>query len=518
MSIAQAFASYRQGKLADAEAVCTRILAAAPEDFDALHLLGLLRHQQKRNVEALQLVGAVLKRAPHSAEVLNNCGLILAALARHEEALAHFDRALASSAGYLHALKNRAAALKSLSRYEEALAAYAAVLAVKPDELDALNECGGLHLRLGRPAAAIACYDRALAAAPRLVELNINRATALAAMRRFDDALQSLAAAIAIQPDCAVAHYRASLIHLRLGDFKKGWRGFEWRLRSERAPKMRQVDAPLWLGDRPLEGKTILLLSEQGFGDTIQFLRYASLVAALGATVMLDVPRELKTLAATVPGVAAVFDHSEPTPPVDFYSPLLSLPRAFQSDLATVPANIPYLRPSDERLKRWRERVPRNGRRKIGICWAGSNAHLNDHNRSIALDRFARVLAVPNLDFVSLQRETGDAQAAILRNHHVIAFGRELRDFADTAAALATLDLVISVDTSVAHLAGAMGKGVALLLPFAPDWRWMDDRSDSPWYPTMRLFRQPTMGDWDSVLERLCQELGAVAARPTRSG
>ncbi len=518
MSIAQAFASYQQGKLADAEAVCTRILAAAPGDFDALHLLGLLRHQQMRDAEALELIGAVLKRAPRSPEVLNNYGLILAALARHEEALAHFDRALAISAGYLHALKNRARALKALSRHEQALAAHEAVLAAKPDELDALNECGGLHLRLGRPAAAIACYDRALAIAPRLVQLHINRATALAAARRFDDALHGLASAIAIQPDCAEAHYRASLIHLRRGDFKHGWRGFAWRLRTERAPKMRQVAAPLWLGGQPLDGKTILLLSEQGFGDTIQFLRYAPLVAALGAAVILDVPCELKALAAAVPGVAAVFDHDEPTPPVDFYSPLLSLPLSFQTELATVPANVPYLRPSDDRLRRWRERMPQNGRRTVGICWAGSKAHLNDHNRSIGLDRFARILAVPNLNFVSVQKEISEAEAAILRDHHVAALGRELRDFADTAAVLAMLDLLVAVDTSVAHLAGALGKAVALLLPFAPDWRWMDDRSESPWYPTMRLFRQATIGDWDGVLERLCRELSAMAARTTRSG
>jgi len=234
----------------------------------------------------------------------------------------------------------------------------------------------------------------------------------------------------------------------------------------------------LWLPDtnRFLEG----FLLAFAIPGVIAAAATTPLVAALGAKVVLGVQSPLKAIAATVPGVSLVLGEGEPLPPVDFLCPLLSLPLAFQTELASVPANIPYLRPQDERLNKWRGRLPANGRPRIGLCWAGSGTHLNDRNRSIALEHFATLLSVPGVDFVSLQKEVGEPQSAPLRAHGVTQLGREFTDFADTAAVLAMLDLLVSVDTSVAHLAGAMGKAVALLLPFAPDFRWLLDRSDSP--------------------------------------
>jgi len=512
--IEQASALHQAGKVDEAAGICIGILAVKPDHYDALHLLGLLRHRQGRNAEALRLVGAVLKRAPRSAEALDNYGLILAALGRHDEALACFEEVLAINADHRNALNNRAAALKRLKRYEEALAAYQAVLARKADDLGALNECGGLNVWLGRPAQALACYETAIAIAPRTAELHINKGTALVALNRSAEALQCFTAAAAIEPESAEARYNASLVRLRLGDFKTGWREYEWRWRkADRAGRPRDIAAPLWLGKEPLAGKSILLLAEQGFGDTINFLRYAQLVAARGATVILEVQSPLKAIAATVPGVALVLGDGEPVPQVDFHCPLLSLPLAFQTELATVPANIPYLRPQQERLAKWQDRVPAPGRLRVGICWAGSNVHLNDRNRSIPLRRFAKLLSIPDLVFVSVQKEVNGEEAAILRERGVIQLGQEFTDFADTAAVVAMLDLIISVDTSVAHLAGAMAKAVGLLLPFAPDFRWMLDRSDSPWYPTMRLFRQTARGDWDGPIARMHRELSGVACR-----
>ncbi|MGO9047041.1 MAG: tetratricopeptide repeat protein [Xanthobacteraceae bacterium] len=461
--IEQALALQQRGQLADAERILRAILAAEPGQLDAQHLLGLICHQQGRNVEALQLVGAVLKRAPRSAQILNNYGLILAALARHQEALACFEDALAMGADNLAARRNRAASLKRLRQFDQALAAYEAVLAVNPNDLEALNECGGLHTWLGCPAEAVACFDRALAVAPHIAELHINKGTALVALNRQQEALESFAAAIAIDPERAEAQYNASLVRLRLGDFRSGWRQYEWRWRKfVGAGQGRSSAAPLWLGGEPIRDKTILLLAEQGLGDTIHFVRYAPLVAALGAKVVLGVQSPLKAIAATVPGVSLVLGEGEPLPPVDFLCPLLSLPLAFQTELASVPANIPYLRPQDERLNKWRGRLPGNGRPRIGLCWAGSGTHLNDRNRSIALEHFATLLSVPGVDFVSLQKEVGEPQSALLRAHGVTQLGREFTDFADTAAVLAMLDLLVSVDTSVAHLAGAMGKAVAI--------------------------------------------------------
>jgi tetratricopeptide (TPR) repeat protein len=511
-SIAEAFARFQEGRLADAETICNVILTAQPEDFDSLHLLGLLRHRQGRNAEALRLVAAVLRRAPRSAEVLSNYGLILTALKRHEEALACFEDALASDAGHLLALKNRAASLKSLGRHDEALAAFAAVHAARPDDIDVLNECGGLLVRLGQIEAALACYDRALTLAPQVAELQVNKGSALAAAGRFMDALACFNAAIAIDPQCAEAHYRASLIRLRSGDFKNGWCDYEWRWRTQCTPQVRRVNAPLWRG-APIAGKTILVLAEQGYGDTIQFIRYVPMIAARGARVILDVPPPLYEIALGMDGVAAVLSTDAPAPRVDYQCPFMTLPLAFATELTTIPAHVPYIQPSPELVAEWRDRLPQTGRPRIGLCWAGSSAHLNDHNRSIALSRFAEILSLPDLHFVSMQRDADAEAQAILQRHGVVELGQDFESFSDTAAVLAELDVLISVDTAVAHLAGALGKAVALLLPYPAEWRWFAGRADSPWYPTMRLFRQTAAGDWDTPLARLYKELGLLAQR-----
>jgi ADP-heptose:LPS heptosyltransferase len=240
------------------------------------------------------------------------------------------------------------------------------------------------------------------------------------------------------------------------------------------------------------------------------------MVAALGARVTLVVQPPLRAIAATVSGVAQVLTDGDAVPDFDLHCPLLSLPHAFGTEVATIPAHIPYLRPFAERLAKWRDKLPSHGRLRVGICWAGTSAHLNDRDRSIPIGRFVQVLSVPGLDFVSLQRDVTEAQAAVLRDHGVAALGQDFKDFADTAAVAAMLDLVVSVDTSVAHLAGAIGKAVALLVPFSPDFRWMLQRTDSPWYPTLRLFRQTALGDWSAPLDQLCRELTDLAVRPAK--
>jgi Tetratricopeptide repeat/TPR repeat len=428
------------------------------------------------------------------------------------------ERAAADSSAAVEALYDHGNALMRLQRYEDALAAFEAILTTTPGHPGALNGAGGVLTRLGRPERALPCYDLALATASRAVELHVNKGTALVALNRFEEAMRCFLAAIAIEPERAEAHYNAGLVRLRLGDFAAGWRMFEWRWRkADWAGKRRDFAAALWLGDEPIKGKTILLHAEQGFGDTIQFVRYAALVAGRGASVILECQPELKTMLASVEGAAAVFARGEPLPAFDIHCPLMSLPLAFATELAAVPARIPYLRARQDWVAKWRDRLPANGRLRVGLCWAGSAAHLNDRNRSIPLERLIPVLVVPGLDFVSLQKDVSAAQAAILHNHGVIELGGEFTDFSDTAAVLSMLDLVVAVDTSIAHLAGAMGKAVALLLPFSSDFRWLLDRTDSPWYPTMRLFRQTRIGDWDGPLDRLRQELGDIARRPGKA-
>ncbi len=298
-----------------------------------------------------------------------------------------------------------------------------------------------------------------------------------------------------------------------LGDFRDGWKQYEYRWKKKHFVSERpSYPQPMWRGEKDLHGKTIFLRAEQGLGDTIHFVRYVPLIAALGARVLLGVQPPLKAIAPTVPGVAQVFSDGDALPDFDLYCPLLSLPLAFETELATIPANIPYIRPYQERLAKWRGRMPDSGRLRVGICWAGTSMHLNDRNRSMPLERLGPLFSVPGLDFVSVQKEVSEAQAAILREHGVVQLGQEFTDFADTAAVVAMLDLLITVDTSVAHLAGAMGKAVAMLVPFSPDFRWLLDRTDSPWYPTHAAV--PAAGD--RRLERadreLRQELADVAA------
>ena len=297
------------------------------------------------------------------------------------------------------------------------------------------------------------------------------------------------------------------MARLTLGDFS-GWRGYEARwgvgfLASHR----RSFAAPLWRGDQSLDGKTILLHAEQGYGDTLQFVRYAPLFAGRGANVILEVQPELARLLSPLPGVAAVIARGNPLPSFDCHCPLMSLPLAFATELATIPAQIPYIAPADQDVALWRERLPRR-RPRIGLVWSGERSHDNDRNRSLRLETLLPLLRTPDATFVSLQHEVRDEDAGLLQQQSaVVHVGDRFRDFADTAAAVALLDAVIAADTAVAHLAGAMGKPLLLLLPFGADFRWLRERDDSPWYPTARLFRQPSAGNWGDAVRRVAEAL-----------
>jgi tetratricopeptide (TPR) repeat protein len=543
-TLQEAIALHRQGRLPEADKLYARILKSFPEQFDALHLSGLAKLQSGKAGEAHRLITAALKVAPQSADAHANLGLVLGALKRPDDALASFDRALELAPDHLEALGNRGNvlldlnrpdaalacfdrllareprhlpsrvnrgnALMALGRPEEAIAEYDAALALNPHDGKAqLNRASALF-RLGRPADALAGFDRVLASAPQYAEAHVGRGQALQALGRHADALASYRQAAALRKDYADAHFNAALALLTLGDYRAGFAEYEWRWKRSGIAH-RGFGKPLWLGDYPLGRKTILLHAEQGVGDTIMFARYAPLLARSGAGVVLEVQSELKELLAQFNGVTVVA-RGEALPRFDVHCPLGSLPLALKTEPGSVPADIPYLHASAERIAAWRPRLAALGNKRVGLVWAGNPAHVNDRNRSIALSRLTPLLSTPGITFVGLQREvpTGERREVLALPPVLINFGEEFTDFSDTVAVISSCDLVISVDTAVAHVAAAMGRPTFLLLPFWPDWRWTLTGETSPWYPHARLFRQGADGDWDRVIARVRSEIAAM--------
>jgi tetratricopeptide (TPR) repeat protein len=499
----QAFNCFQQGDLDRTERLCAGILEHRPSDFDALHLLGMLNFQRRRMVEALCFLSDALKINSSSSDAMSNLGLALHATGRYEEAIASYRNALRLAPDHPEILYNLGNACLEQGGVAEALSSYDGVLARHPGHVGALVNRGNTLLRFNRPLEAIASYDAALAALPGHPQILTNRGHALRRLDKPVEALVDFEAALATAPEFPEAHFEAGMTLLSMGDFEAGWKAYEWRWRTGAfARHRRQLQAPLWLGDAPISGKTILLHAEQGFGDTIQFIRYAPLLTGQGARVVCEVQPELQPLLSQIEGVTVIAS-GEPLPAFDLHCPLLSLPCAFATRLETIPADVPYLAAPPDRVAYWRDRLP-PGRPRAGLVWAGSPSHKNDSNRSIALADLAPLFANPSLCCLSLQCDLRSADNEILRGlPNLVHLGDGLRDFADTAAVISLLDIVISVDTAVAHLAGAMGKPVVILLPYAADFRWMRNRDDSPWYPTAELFRQPAFGDWDSVIARV---------------
>ncbi|MGC2811547.1 MAG: tetratricopeptide repeat protein [Bradyrhizobium sp.] len=503
----QAYNSFQRGEFDKTTRLCAGILEHRPEDFDALHLLGLLNYQRHRMVEALHFLSAALKVNSGSSDAMSNLGLALDATGRYEEAISSFRRALQLAPDHPEILFNLGNVYLKLGCIAEALASYEGVLTNEPAHVGSLVNRGNALLRLNRPDEALASYDHALTLVPGHPQILTNRGHARRRLDRPGEALVDFNAALAAAPQFAEAHFEAAMTLLSLGNFAAGWKEYEWRWKTDAfATHRRQYPAPLWLGDESISGKTILLHAEQGLGDTIQFIRYAPLLARRGAHVVCEVQPELQPLLSQLRDIE-VIACGQPLPAFDLHCPLLSLPLAFATQPATIPADVPYLAASAERCEYWRERLPA-GRPRAGFVWSGSPSHKNDSNRSIPLARLAAWFATPPLQCISLQSELRDADREVLRGlPNLIHPGDSVRDFADTAAIISLLDVVVSVDTAVAHLAGAMGRPVVILLPYAADFRWMRDREDSAWYPTAKLIRQPAFGDWDTVIARLPDQL-----------
>jgi tetratricopeptide (TPR) repeat protein len=541
----QAVSAHRQGRFPAAEALYQAVLAQDPDHPGALHQLGTLRFQQGDLDDALRLMRRALERDPDSSDAHINFGVTLHALNRPADALEHLETAIRLDPERADAHYNLGRALHALMRFAEAGEHYERTLALKPNHAEAHNNLGNVLLALNRRQQALASFESALAIRPDYADAHSNLGIALHALDRYEEALASYARALAIRPDHADAHnnlglalrdmnrhaeaiacferaqavkpdlvdaqVNESLARLALGDFEAGWKKYEWR-RLTASFHRRKSPRPLWLGNWDLSGKTILLHGEQGLGDTLQFSRYVPRVARQGAQIILAVQRPLAPLLAGLAGVSILRAQGDAIPPYDCYCPLPSLPLAFQTAVTTIPAEVPYVSVPADRNAKWRPAMEAIGRPRIGLMWAGNLAHPN-RRRWIPLRLLLPLTQTRDVHFVALQRELPEGDAQLLESANVATFlGDRQADLADTAAIIAALDLVITVDTSIAHLAGAMGKPVWVLLPFSADWRWLRHRHDSPWYPTARLFRQPALGDWAGAVTQVGNALAERAA------
>jgi tetratricopeptide (TPR) repeat protein len=488
-----------QGKPDEAVACLRRVLQRKPDYAEAHYNLGNALKNQEQHAEAVLCYRRALELKPDHAEAQNNLGVALKDLGKLDEAIACFQRLLQWKPDYAEAHNNLGNTFRKQEKLEAAAACYRRTLELTPDYAQAHNNLGLTLKDLGHLDMAVACCRRAIELLPDYAEAHNNLGNALAYQGKLDEAVACYEQALQWKPDHADAHFNRSLVWLRKGDFERGWPEYEWRwqMKEFRPPRFRQ---PVWDG-RPLERRSILLRAEQGFGDTLQFVRYATLVKERGARVLLQCQRPFLRLLASCPGVDAAIGQGEDLPAFDVHAPLLSLPGIFRTSLETIPADVPYLFADPGLIEHWRTELGPIAGFKIGIFWQGTTT---DPARIIPLSCFESLAGLPGVRFVSLQKGSGVEQLQDWPDRFPITeVGSRLDDFMDTAAVLRNLDLVIACDTAVAHLAGAIGVPVWVALPFAADWRWLLDRSDNPWYPTMRLFRQKQRGDWAGVFEQI---------------
>jgi tetratricopeptide (TPR) repeat protein len=457
---------------------------------------------------------------PNSAVTDVNLADLLINLGRREDALAALDLAVEARPNDARALQLRAVCLRGLGRLERSLVDSTRAHALDPSNAGICNNIGAVLQELGRHEEALHWLDMAIARRPNDVEALNNKALALHQQHRLAEAAATYDRVKAVDPSNAGATLGMAHLHLLRGNFEAGWTGREARWRVAGLPIVYpKFSQPVWLGQTDIAGKTILIYADEGMGDAILFARYLPMVAARGARVILAVHEGLVPLLSGVEGVSQCVANTslDAMPAFDTYCPILSLPLAFGTQLGTLPAEIPYLpRPADGSVRAWNDRLPSHDRLRVGLAWAGNPSHSNDVNRSIPLGLLAPVADVA-ATFVSLQKDLRPGDTSILERTRIVDPTADLTDFAETAALLCCLDLVITVDTSVAHLAGALGRPTWLLLPHTPDYRWMLDRDDSPWYPTLRLFRQSERRDWAEVLDRMRSELVERSASFGRS-
>lgn len=498
------------GRTGESRTRLEQALARNPGNALARHNLGLAWAHAGDHAQALAHFDLALQLHKAYPDALCNRGIALVNLQRFDDALASFDAALAAQPDHAAALAQRAAVLLRLGRFEDALAGATAALARDPGRTDALHTQGEALLSLHRFEEALASFGKAVEREPQLPDGHNKRAVALMNLRRFDDAADAFDQAAAFAPDPAPVHFNKSMLLLLTGRLREGWALYEWRLRGGKPIPYDAPPGPAWTGEEDLHGKTLWVGAEQGLGDMIQVARYVPLLQARGARVILEAPKPLKPLMASLGGGVQLVAKGGPRPPFSLHCPVMSLPGLFATELRTIPAAVPYLHADTGRVQAWTQRLGEAKALRVGLAWSGWKGNPGDARRSIPLHLLAPLLALP-VEAHSLQTEYREGDEERMQQLGIADHRQQLTDFAETAALVANLDLVISVDTSVAHLAGAMGKPVWVLLPHLPDYRWLLDRPDSPWYPTATLFRQAAAGDWAAVIAEAASALAARA-------
>jgi tetratricopeptide (TPR) repeat protein len=481
-----------------------RWLESHPDDHEVLNSLARSLELVGRLEEALSCVNRCLALQPDFITDFVNRAHLLERLSRPAEALESLNRALDLNPAHVEILIKRAHVLHRLGRREDAFESADRAVKLNPQQLSALNMRGMLLDDLGRRSEACADFEAILAMDPGYADAITNRAILHARAGEFAEALAAYDRSLALKPAQSNAIYNRAVVRLVLGDWIQGFREFEsrWTLFPHEASRLRRL-APMWDGQADLNGKTLLLHHEQGYGDTLQLCRYATVVKRRGAKVVIAVPAALKRLMSTLAGSPSVASESEPVPQHDFHCPLMSLPMTLGTTPSTVPASVPYLRADPKIAHRWHEQLGARQRVRIGLCWSGRRYPPINTTRDMSFDAVALLLSL-DADFYCLQTELTEEERSRLAAHANIRwFGDQFGDFADTAGLIVNLDLVITVDSAVAHLAGALGKPVWLMNRYATCWRWLLQRSDSPWYPNLRLFRQPALGDWASVVRKV---------------
>jgi tetratricopeptide (TPR) repeat protein len=505
-----------QGRLEEAMAAYRQALAIDPDFTLALNNLAdtLLSAAPTAGLdEVIALSRRALRLQPGDAPAVNNLGIALCRKGELEKGIAAYRSAIALNPNYARAWTNLGNALKDKRQFPESVAAHRRSIALDPRDAVA-------HTNLGAALQEIGEHDEALRQCRRAVELDPNNALAQNnlgfAFKHLDNAhlaesIVGFRRAIALQPDFARAHYNLALSLLLDDQFQQGWVEHEWRLKDENISPERFTDRPRWKGEN-LAGKSILLYAEQGLGDTIQFARYIPPVAQQAARVLVECQPHLICVLRSILDPSNIIPRGRDVPPTDFQSPLMSLPLVFDTRLESVPDHVPYLHPDPQKLAAWREKLAGgDGRRRVGLAWAGNPNFPGDRTRSLTLDKLAPFAQVRNVRFYSIQKGSPAEQLKNPpRGLKLVNLGPGLNDLADTVAVMSLMDLIVSTDTSLVHLAGALARPLWVMLQFIPDFRWLLEREDNPWYPTMRLFRQSTRGDWDQVIQRVAQALAAL--------